>query len=435
MESSRAARVVATGAVAVGVTWAIGWWARRERRRRSSSSSEVVPLDIRLGLTSPLSEERPVRWLFLGAGRVAHDYANALKTVPGAVLYAVATRSASGLARGEAFRALHGFSRTYSSYAEAVADPAVDVVYLSAMHSERVAHTTLILEAGKHAVVEKPFACGEADARRLFELARAKGVFLCEGMWTRYFPAVEKARELIDSGAIGAVTAVASDFGFDAADSGAYPSDFSDPRDGDPIYHASIGGGALLWAGPYPIAAGFLPFGGETEPASVVAAGVADRGRTGVELSAGLALTYARPGGVAPPTTATSGCPARGATVSLFVAIDSETTETTTYVGQLGRIVVRSPGHCPTSLLLQLKRPGRGTTEDRTFLYPLPDGPFANTADNTPFNYPNSAGFAYEAAAVMRCILAGRTECPQYTTADCLRTMRLIQTARDAILS
>ena len=65
----------------------------------------------------------------------------------------------------------------------------------------------------------------------------------------------------MDSGEIGAVTAVISDFGFDAVDSGAYPADPNDARSGDPIYHKSVGGGALLWAGPYPIAAGLLPFG------------------------------------------------------------------------------------------------------------------------------------------------------------------------------
>ncbi|KAH8048131.1 D-xylose 1-dehydrogenase [Aureococcus anophagefferens] len=229
-----------------------------------------------------------------------------------------------------AFAALHGFATTAGTYAAALADEDVDVVYLSAMHSDR-AHVTQILEAGKHCVVEKPFACNLADGKKLVDLARRKRVFVMEGMWTRCFPAVEKARELVDAGAIGAVTAALSDFGFDAADSGSYPADPKDATSGDPIYHKAIGGGALLWAGPYPIAAGFLPFGA-TKPKSVAAAGTLDP-NTGVDLSCSLSLTYANAAGGA-PSDRPGACPPRGATVSLYTSIDAETAETTTYVGQ-----------------------------------------------------------------------------------------------------
>ena len=112
----------------------------------------------------------------------------------------------------------------------------MDVVYLSSLHSARVEHVTAILECGKHCVVEKPLACNGADGKRLVELARSKNLFMMEGMWTRCFPAVEHARRLISDGTIGAVTAVISDFGFDAADSGVYPTDMNDPSTGDPIY-------------------------------------------------------------------------------------------------------------------------------------------------------------------------------------------------------
>ena len=92
-----------------------------------------------------------------------------------------------------------------------------------------------------------------------------------------------------------------------------------------------------------PIAAGLLPFGA-TEPRSVAAAGVVDP--TGVDLSCGLTLSYAAPGGVPVPPKAGT-CPPRGATVSLYTAIDAESAETTTYIGQKGRITVLPPAHCP----------------------------------------------------------------------------------------
>ena len=46
------------------------------------------------------------------------------------------------------------------------------------------------------------------------------------------------------------------------------------------------------------------------------------------------------------------------------------------------------------------------------------------------FVYPNSAGFCYEAAAVARCIAAGKTEVPQYTLAETLESMKILQEIR-----
>lgn len=395
---------------------------------------EPVPLDVQQGTSK---EHRPLKWAFLGAGRVAHDFANAMKTVEGAVLYCVAVRSAKDLERCESFQKKHGFQKMYGSYADALADPDVDVVYLSAMHSARKEHVPMILKAKKHVVVEKPIALNLKDAEDFFQLAKENGCFLMEGMWTRFFPAVEKARELC-SEEIGHVVNVVSDFGFDAGDSGRYPKDVTDIRDGDPIYHSSIGGGALLWAGPYPIAAGLLPFAGQ-KPTTISATGTKDP-ETNIELSCAIGLAFEHPGGQLDTSRTRSGCPARGATASLFTSVDAETSETTTYIGQSGRVIIDSPGHCPTRCTLLKKASGRGQVTTTHFDFPLP--PIPRTAARTTsknrsdfFFYPNSIGFAYEIAAVSRCIAANRLECPQYSSNDCLTTMRIISFSRNAILS
>ena len=61
----------------------------------------------------------------------------------------------------------------------------------------------LAIAAGKHVVCEKPLACTAADAEEMYAAAEKQKVLLLEGMWTRYFPAVEHARALISNGAIG----------------------------------------------------------------------------------------------------------------------------------------------------------------------------------------------------------------------------------------
>ena len=387
----------------------------KRKQLGAQSHAPVLPLDIRLGLTKPLGADQKVRWAVLGTGRVAHDFVQALKSTQGAEVVVVAARNAERLAAAQDFATRHGVERAVGSYAEALAMADVDVVYLATTHQHRRAQVSAILDAGKHAVVEKPLALNARDAQYMVDLARKRQLFLLEGIWTRFFPTVERARELLDQ--IGPISAVFSDFGFDATDGALpYPTRPKDPSDGDPIWHKSLGGGALLWTGCYPITAGLLPFGA-TWPSRIRAAGLVDP-NTGVEMQASIALDFpnAAARDDAPPGSGQP--PACGASVSLFCGVDVETRETTTYVGKRGRVIIEPPAHCPTRLTLEEKVPGaRGECKVTVFEEPLPDLPPSALSAKSPsgelFYYPNSNGFQYEAAAVQRCIRAGLTECPQ----------------------
>ena len=79
----------------------------------------------------------------------------------------------------------------------------------------------MVLKANKHCLLEKPFACSYEDAKYLAFLAKERNLFCMEGMWTRFFPAVEKARSLAlgssdgsEKVVIGVVVQVHSDFNF-----------------------------------------------------------------------------------------------------------------------------------------------------------------------------------------------------------------------------
>jgi dihydrodiol dehydrogenase / D-xylose 1-dehydrogenase (NADP) len=107
-----------------------------------------------------------------------------------------------------------------------------------------------------------------------------------------------------------------------------------------------------------------------------------------------------------------------------------ESAEETTIVGTKGRMTIETPCHCPTKLSVELKSHGRGQVGGvEVFDYPLPeDTDQIITAGG--FNYPNSVGFVYEAAAVARCIAAGKKEAPQYTLEETLLTLKLIEEIR-----
>jgi predicted dehydrogenase len=99
----------------------------------------------------------------------------------------------------------------YGSYEELVTDKNVDVVYIATPHSHHYQNALLALEAGKNVLCEKAFTVNAAQARRLVATARAKGLFLMEAVWTRYFPLSVQIRRMIEDQELGAVYRVIAD--------------------------------------------------------------------------------------------------------------------------------------------------------------------------------------------------------------------------------
>jgi len=368
----------------------------------------------------------PLLWGLIGCGRVSHDFCQALKHVKTASVVACAT--ATSLERAQSFASKHGIDAHYGSYDELLEDEKVQIVYVGNVHAFRRAIGEKCLRANKHVLLEKPFACTYEDAEFLISLAKERNLFLMEGMWTRFFPAVEQARRLVfEDKVLGSISSVQTDFCFNAADSEEYPTSF--------VYNRKLGGGASLLVGPYPIAAAVMFF--EGEPNEIKVCGQVDP-TTGVDLQASISLSFPATSEVQPATDDsnteenTPKLPGSGiASISYGLVCESE--EVTTAVGTKGRLTIMTPGHCPTRLKVCLKAEGRGAAaETKEYHYPLPE----DTPDiiaSGGFIYPNSAGFCYEAAAVARCIAAGKIEAPQYTLRETLVEMKMIDQARSQL--
>ena len=84
-----------------------------------------------------------------------------------------------------------------------LADPSVDAVSIATPPRTHYPLVRQALEAGKHVLVEKPLATNSVDAEALVDLAERKGLVLMPGHTFLYSPAVNKVRELIDSGELG----------------------------------------------------------------------------------------------------------------------------------------------------------------------------------------------------------------------------------------
>jgi predicted dehydrogenase len=182
----------------------------------------------------------PFRWGILAPGRIAHRFAQALESVEGARLHAVASRSPE---RGRAFAQQYRASAHYDSYEALAADPAVDAVYIASPHRYHHEQARLCLEAGKPVLLEKPFTVNAAQAADLMALAQSKGLFIMEALWSRFLPVHRRVREWLDEEAIGAIHLISSTFCFQA-----------EPDPSDRKFNHDLAGGALLDLGVYNIA-------------------------------------------------------------------------------------------------------------------------------------------------------------------------------------
>lgn len=84
-----------------------------------------------------------------------------------------------------------------------LADAAVDAVIVATLNASLAPIALAAAKAGKHVLVEKPGALNAAQLRTIQTAARKTGVCVRIGYNHRYHPALQKARQLIDSGAVG----------------------------------------------------------------------------------------------------------------------------------------------------------------------------------------------------------------------------------------
>ncbi|KAL1521789.1 hypothetical protein AB1Y20_021442 [Prymnesium parvum] len=364
-------------------------------RLRGGGEPEPLPLDVQRG--SDPSRVTHLRWGILGASAISSDWVKALRDVEGASVVAVAARSAE---RAEVWAREHAIAAGFGDYAELCASDAVDVVYVGTITKLHYEHAMLALAHGKHVVIEKPIGVSAEEARRLVEYARQRRLFLHEGMWTRFMPAVEKCRALIAEGRIGEPVAVHADFGFNAVKFEGLDS---------PMFDPNLAGSGMLPVGCYVVQTAPMVFG-DGFPTKIAAAGTT---ANGVDTSAGITLQYGN-----------------DKLAVLTYNLMAETCEATEVIGTKGRIKLHPPAHCPerVSLIVALDR---GLTETTDFTFPIPE-PKGFPAPN--WNYPNQHGFVYQARAIHRCIGEGWLECPQYPHAEVIQTMTIMDVAKRQIM-
>jgi predicted dehydrogenase len=96
---------------------------------------------------------------------------------------------------------------------EAVRRPDVDAVFVATTNNMLAPVTQAAVRAGKHVLVEKPAARSAREIEPLARLARQAGVIVKVGFNHRFHPALRKAREIFDSGALGPLMYIRGRYG------------------------------------------------------------------------------------------------------------------------------------------------------------------------------------------------------------------------------
>jgi predicted dehydrogenase len=102
-----------------------------------------------------------------------------------------------------------------TSYAEALADPAVAAVVLATPHTQHRAMIEAAAKAGKHVFCEKPFALKKVDAQAALDACRRAGVIVGVGHHFRLMPSLQAMREWLDAGLFGPIMHVEGNYSHD----------------------------------------------------------------------------------------------------------------------------------------------------------------------------------------------------------------------------
>jgi predicted dehydrogenase len=186
-----------------------------------------------------------VRWGIMGCGQIAHTFAKSIQHCQSASLLAVASTSPQ---RARIFADTYKV-RACASYAEIVADPEIDAIYIATTHEQHFPVEAMCLSHGKHVLCEKPITVNAAQLEVLIALAAQNRCFLMEGVWMRFLPAITRLQAILQDQLLGDIHSLSANFSL----AGNFASSHR-------LMDSAKAGGALLDLGIYPISLASLVF-------------------------------------------------------------------------------------------------------------------------------------------------------------------------------
>ncbi len=192
----------------------------------------------------------PIRIGILGAAAIVPAaLTNPARQVRDAQILAIAARDPK---RAQRFARKHNIPRVHPTYAALLADPDIDAIYNPLPNSLHAEWTIRALRAGKHVLCEKPIASNAAEAEEMAKVARETGLVLSEAFAYRYYPLMQRVKQIISNGEVGQVRHIEAQFCFLL------------PAPNNIRFQYELAGGALMDCGCYPVS--LIRYIAEAEP-------------------------------------------------------------------------------------------------------------------------------------------------------------------------
>lgn len=340
------------------------------------------PLELPASTVADPREAPPLRWAVVSPGHIATQFTETLERATASRAVAVTSRSAE---RADAFAGAHGLDAAFVSLPHMLAAGGFDAVYIASPHSAHHEMARTVLEAGFPVLLEKAFTMTADEARDLVSLARERGLFLMEALWSRFLPRFDVVRSVLAAGMLGEIVSLRATHGQH------FPFDPSHR-----LHAPELGGGALLDLGVYPVSFAQMVLGdlaGLTASGTLTPAGVDETVHV-------LASSAAHP----------------RARASLVTTLAARAGNDAEILGTEGRLVLEGMFFAPGEVRVEMH-----------------DGRTASLPD--PTSIPGSSvgaedGLAYEAAEAARRITAGDLESPLMTWHDTIAVMEALDAAR-----
>ncbi|HYL36227.1 MAG TPA: Gfo/Idh/MocA family oxidoreductase [Bryobacteraceae bacterium] len=148
---------------------------------------------------------KKLRTAIIGTGFMGKVHAENVRRLGNVEVAAVAGSSDD---KARQFGLSIGVDQTTGDYRTLLEDGTIDAVHVLAPNALHHSMCQAALQAGKHALCEKPFTVSVSQARELVALAGRTGLANCIQHNLRYYPVVQQVRRMIERGDLGEILIV-----------------------------------------------------------------------------------------------------------------------------------------------------------------------------------------------------------------------------------
>lgn len=145
----------------------------------------------------------------VGSGGIVKEALLALKPIDNIQIQAIWVRPHS-MKKGQSLAQAYNIPAVYTDYEAFLQQADIDTVYIGLVNSAHYAYAKKALLAGRHVIVEKPFASNLKEIQELVELAKERSLFLWEAVSLLHMPNFAKLKELLPQ--IGSVRMVQTNY-------------------------------------------------------------------------------------------------------------------------------------------------------------------------------------------------------------------------------